>query len=290
MRRSSTVDGSETLPAAPWETPTGGLRSVTATCPTCGRRTEVPAGERESRCPRCGDDMVVPVLLADPFHGVAGGIPLAESPPLGTEKGPAPPAVRGDDAAAYLAWLEAEVARFDSHVTRQLAACVARRRDAEAAAAWAEADLYVREMAVARRAAAAAAREAALAARQADLDRQTAEFRELQSEVAGQVETAVGLQRQRAELVRDVARLESRGHELRSEVAQLEAAVAQHAAAAAGLAARATALDRRADALERGERDLAARGLEVDELEAHLHSELESARGRPPRPDSGRQT
>ncbi|WP_439630397.1 hypothetical protein [Gemmata sp.] len=288
MSRSSTAGGCETLPAAPWDTPAGGLGSVTARCPTCECRVDVPVGGAALACPRCGDDMVVPVLSADPFPGVAHGIPLAEAPPLPTEKGPAPAAVRGEDAAAHLAWLQAEIGRFDAHVTRQLAACVARRRDAEAAAARAESDLYVREMAVARRTAAADARDAALAAREADLDLQTAAFRELQTEVATQVDTAVELQRQRTALTRGVARLEDRRQHLRSEVAQLEAVVAQHAAAAAGLAARAAALDRRADALERGERDLAARGLEVDELEERLRRELEAAAGRPPCPGPGR--
>ena len=67
-------------PSAPFETPAEGLRAFLAgrdvECPGCGYNLRDLGG---SRCPECGDELVLRVGLAEPRQGalIAGLIGLA---------------------------------------------------------------------------------------------------------------------------------------------------------------------------------------------------------------------
>lgn len=157
---------------------------VKVSCPSCNNQGELPDGTPPDvtlTCRACGVRFPAtpfapppaPVAPAD-AGGMAvwvgddtlGAVPL--TPALAAPMTPAP-AITAENAAAHLAWLQAEVQRFEAHVSRQLGVLQKFREQVVAFENKARADAVVREQAAARDRAILDARARDLDAREAEL-------------------------------------------------------------------------------------------------------------------------
>lgn len=206
---------------------------VLITCPQCGLKGDLPDGRVGTviGCPQCRAE-----FTAD---GPAGAGPQPDAPdgtavwvgsaPTPAQIAPAdrtapltgrrmPPEVTPENAPSQLAWVRAEVARFEQYVATQLDMLRQRREDLARVESDAAAGFVLREQELSRDRAALDARAAVLDRRAEDLtkaeerlDRRMAEAAELEESLRADLEA------QEVELERDRRAVEEAARAARSK-------------------------------------------------------------------------
>lgn len=228
---------------------------VKVSCPSCNNQGQLPDDtprDATLSCRACGVRfplMSTPALAPDSLWAVSPPTPPTATPqvdsglgvwvgddstvaaPLTVPAAPAAPAVTAENAAAHLEWLQAEVQRFEAHVSRQLGVLQKFREQVVAFENKARADAVVREQAAARDRALLDARARDLDAREAELiarlNQQAEELgAELDRQVAAERENlakrAEALTRAERSLERRLKEMEEIEEDVRREVDHAE--------------------------------------------------------------------
>jgi hypothetical protein len=226
---------------------------VKVSCPSCNNQGELPDDtppDATLSCRACGVRFPVTAVPAAAPGSVWGATPptpptppvdsglgvwlgddSAVAAPLTVAATPAAPDITAANAAAHLEWLQAEVQRFEAHVSRQLAVLQKFREQVVAFENKARADAVVREQAAARDRAILDARARDLDAREAELmarlNHQAEELgAELDRQVAAERENlarrAEALTRAERSLERRLKEMEEIEEDVRREVDHAE--------------------------------------------------------------------